>query len=71
MRQIALVPDVPAISSIQPEVEAGSSESICKASEQTTDIPSEEFECDCDMNEDRLALLDAILGYFDSPVSWK
>lgn len=73
LRQISLVPDVPDTTKVvqgSDDIEcamAGSSQSVA-SSEESTQIPSEVFECDCDIVEDRLALLDAILGYLDSPV---
>lgn len=72
MRQIALVPDVSDVPIIDSDAAAaaaaGSSDSGSKGSAENMPNSSEEFECDCDIDEDRLALLDSILGYFDSPV---
>lgn len=73
MRKISIVPDVSGtpIHTEPPETElemiAGSSSSILNAPAENT--PNDVFDCDCDFMEDRLALLDTILGYFDSPVS--
>lgn len=77
MRRIALVADVPEIPISTDSLEkhpddavAGSSNCICvEESAEAAEIQIDAFECDCDNNEDRLALLDSILGYFDSPVS--
>lgn len=76
MRQISLVADVsdPPINRNQPDAKtdvdaAGSSSSLFQSSADSPHIPKE-FDCDCDVAEDRLAILDAILGYFDSSVSF-
>lgn len=78
MRQIALVADVPADKPagdpVQPEQCAGdnaasSKDCVFESHAESVQTVKEQFDCDCDMVEDRLALLEAILGYFDSPVS--
>lgn len=72
MRQIALVPG----EELPKKTETATAETVTEDPAGPVDqisnsqvIYGQSFDCDCAVEEDRLALLDAILGYVDSPVS--